>query len=239
MRRGESPAMRTIRSLIVAALLAAMLPGTASAEVAQTQIQPGARISTPKGSCTTNFVFENASGRLFIGTAGHCADVGDRIKSANGTEFGTIVTSENKYPVSDFALILIDIEDENLVSPQMRYWGGPTGITSREDVKQGDVILTYGYGLGFGSTEYTRRRAGVLWNYGIQSYSAFIGGAPGDSGGPIVHAATGKAIGVIDVLQPGAPVGGTTIENVLGRAKLLYGDDTLEIVTAPLEPFPG
>lgn len=229
--------LRHIASMV--ALVATLVPSAATAEVAQTQIQPGARISTPIGSCTTNLVFTNSAGRLFIGTAGHCADVGDRIESANGTEFGTVVTSENNYPVSDFALILIDTEDEHLVSPALRYWGGPTGITTYSDVAQGDLVLSYGYGIGFGSNEYTRRRAGFLWTYGVQNYTAFIGGTPGDSGGPIVHAETGKALGVIDVLRPGAPQGGTTIENVLGRAMLLYDDDTLELVTAPLEPFPG
>jgi hypothetical protein len=231
--------MKLSRLVGAIALLATLVPSSAPAEVVQTQIQPGARIRTPIGSCTTNFVFTNAAGRLFIGTAGHCANVGDRIESSEGTEFGTVVTSENKYPVSDFALILIDVEDEHLVSPAMRYWGGPTGITTFSDVKQGDLILSYGYGIGFGSNEYTRRRAGFLWSYGIQNYSAFIAGTPGDSGGPIVHAGTGKALGVIDVLKAGAPQGGTTIENVLGRAMLLYGDDTLTLVTAPLEPFPG
>lgn len=235
---GESGGMKLRHIASMVALVATLVPSAATAEVAQTQIQPGARISTPIGSCTTNFVFTNSAGRLFIGTAGHCAEVGDRIESANGTEFGTVVTSENNYPVSDFALILIDTEDEHLVSPAMRYWGGPTGMTSRADVAQGDQILSYGYGIGFGTTEQTRRRAGLLWTYGPQAYSAFIAGTPGDSGGPIVHAASGKALGVIDVLKAGSPQGGTTIENVLARARYIYDDDSIRIVTAPLEPFP-
>lgn len=230
--------MRHFRSILPALLVVGLVPATSSAAPAQVQIQPGARISTPIGGCTTNFVYTDDAANLYIGTAGHCGSVGMRVNSADGNSFGEIIFSENAYPVSDFALILIDPEDVASVSPAMRYWGGPTGMTIAEDVEQGDLILSYGYGVGFGSTEQTRRRAGLLTLYRVTDYSGLIAGTPGDSGGPIVHAETGKALGIINVLKLGAPQGGTTVENALRRARFLLDNPSLRVVTAPLEPIP-
>jgi len=210
----------------------------ADAAVTVVQIQPGAAISTPIGGCTLNFVYEDQFGVTYVGTAGHCANVGHRIESGDGTEFGTIVFSENAYPVNDFALIKIDEEDLGLVSPAMRYWGGPTGLFEFgvDTAARNDQVLSYGYGLGYGTTEYTRRRTGLLQTIHPQRYSAALNCIFGDSGGPVIHGPTGKALGVIDVLAaPGT--GGVLIENALKRVRILMGLE-LTVQTAPLEPFP-
>lgn len=224
------------RLLPVAALLALIAPLPADAAVTVVQIQPGASISTPIGGCTLNFVYEDQFGVTYIGTAGHCANVGHRIKSGNGTEFGTVVFSENAYPINDFALIRIDEEDLPLVSPAMRYWGGPTGLFEFGEGQRNDPVLAYGYGLGYGTTEYTRRRIGLLQTMNTQRYQAALNCIFGDSGGPVVHGPTGKAMGVIDVLAaPGT--GGVLIQQALRRARHFTGLE-LTVQTAPLEPIP-
>jgi hypothetical protein len=224
------------RLLPLTALLALVLPTSADAAVTAVQIQPGASISTPIGGCTLNFVYTDQADRTYVGTAGHCADVGHRIRSGNGTEFGTVVFSENAYPVNDFALIEIDDEDLGLVSPAMRYWGGPTGLYHYGEAERNDTVLAYGYGIGYGTTEYTRRRIGAFQTETGQRYTAALNCIFGDSGGPVVHGPTGKALGVIDVLAlPGT--GGVLIENALRRIKSLTGLN-LTLSTAPLEPIP-
>lgn len=224
------------RLLALAALLALSLPAPAEAAVTAVQIQPGAGISTPIGGCTLNFVYKDQFDVTYVGTAGHCADVGHRIRSGDGTEFGTVVFSENAYPVNDFALIRIDEDDLDLVSPAMRYWGGPTGLFTYGDGARNDTVLSYGYGLGYGTTEYTRRRIGTLQTTTPQKYQAALNCIFGDSGGPVVHGPTGKALGVIDVLAaPGT--GGVLIQNSLKRVKIALGLE-LTVQTAPLEPIP-
>lgn len=222
--------------ILVLCLLSVTLPsGQAPAAPAVFPIQPGAGISTPIGGCTLNFVYEDAQGTLYIGTAGHCANVGHRIRAGN-VEFGTVVYSENAYPIIDFALILIDPEDYHLVSPAVRYWGGPTGLFQYGEGQRGDRVMEYGYGMGYSSTEYTRRRVGVLSTVHPQRYSAALNCIFGDSGGPVLHGPTGKALGVVDVLQiPGTA--GSLISYGLNRARILTGID-VTLVTAPLEPFP-
>ena len=224
------------RVLALTALLALTLPAPADAAVAVVQIQPGAAISTPIGGCTLNFVYKDQFDVTYIGTAGHCANVGHRINSGDGTEFGTVVFSENAYPVNDFALIKIDEEDLDLVSPAMRYWGGPTGLFTFGEGARNDTLLAYGYGIGYGTTEYTRRRIGLLQTTHPQKYTAALNCIFGDSGGPVVHGPTGKALGVIDVLAaPGT--GGVLIQNALGRVRYFLGLE-LTVQTAPLEPIP-
>lgn len=233
--RGESLVVR--RLLLISALVLSAFPTSpANAAAPVVEIQPGAKINTPIGGCTLNFVFKDEAGISYVGTAGHCADVGHRIRSGNGTEFGTVVFSEDAYPANDFALIRIDEEDVHLVSPAMRYWGGPTGMFMPADGERGDTVLAYGYGMGYGSSEPTRRRIGSLTTITPTRYQAALNCIFGDSGGPVVHGPTGQALGVIDVLAlPGT--GGMMMEFAVRQAEWVLQLD-LTLQTAPLEPFP-
>ena len=121
--------------------------------------------------CTANFVFTDAEGNRYIGTAGHCAPVergvhtwavgegpvathGLRIKEA--VPIGrfvfagsTLVTSAIPAPAVGFTpewdLALIRLDPGIAVSPQMAHFGGPTALNA--DLSPEPALL-YHYGWG-------------------------------------------------------------------------------------------
>jgi hypothetical protein len=188
--------------------------------LAFTGIRPGAWIIAPSG-CTTNFVFGSSSD-YYIGTAGHCANVGDEVTliAAPGVlmNIGTTVKSVNKGIGNDFALIDVRPSMEQYVNPSMTYFGGPTGTGSpRPD----DVVEHAGHGLVIG-TGGTPRAGVVVYRGNGDGGDAFawVGAAsPGDSGSA-VRLANGQAAGDLTHLVVGGPyvpgnVAGTTIQRML------------------------
>jgi hypothetical protein len=205
-------ATKTRAAFVLFALLAT-LPVARQARAADTPIQPGAQITAPAG-CTMNFVFRDAEGAQYIGTAGHCVSgTGVRV-SANNGEFGTVVYRIFAGNNDDFALIEIDPSRYDEVNPSMRRWGGPTGVTTADTTGIGDTTLQYGYGIGYGSTEVTRPRAGALWNDNDREYRAEHPAIFGDSGGPVLHGPTGRALGITANISVHL-MNGPTIERVL------------------------
>jgi hypothetical protein len=185
-----------------------------------TGIRPGAWIIAPAG-CTTNFVFGSPSD-YYIGTAGHCTDVGDEVTlvAAPGIlmNIGTTVRSVDRGVGDDFALIDVRPSMEQYVNPSMTYFGGPTGAGSPQP---NDVVEHAGHGLviGTGGTP----RAGVVVYRGSGDGGdafAWVGAAsPGDSGSA-VRLANGQAAGDLTHLVVGGPyvpgdVAGTTISRML------------------------
>jgi hypothetical protein len=169
------------------------------------------------GQCTLNFVFEGG-GNKYIGTAGHCMDhVGDVMTDENGARIGTVAFRIFEGD-DDFALIKIDSSRYGQVDPSVRGWGGPTGITTSATSGLGDVILLSGYGEGFSLVGPLRTRPGILE---AQTDTFYLAAAPaifGDSGGPVLDWATGKAIGVVSgigVSVPPSTLLGPTIEGTL------------------------
>lgn len=221
----------TIRGVLASfVVLASLLPGTV-ARAADMPIQPGAPASSPIGGCTMNFVFDDQDGTRYIAIAAHCIDVGHRLSGAGVGEFGTCVW-ERFNGDDDFALIEIDAHRLGQVNPAMRGWGGPTGYTVSTETKQGDVILFHGYGIGLGTTAVTRSRAGILTGDTTRQYNAQGPISPGDSGGPVLHEATGKALGLANNTQPpGSLAGGSTIERLIEKAG--EAGYALTLVTAP------
>lgn len=160
------------------------VPASASPEfssLAFTGIRPGAWMLAPAG-CTMNFVFGSA-GDYYIGTAGHCASVGDEVVlvALPGVlmNIGVTVRSYDNGIGQDFALIDIYDEMQEFVNPSMSYWAGPTGAAQPA---VGDVVVHSGHGLviGTGGTP----RVGVVTYVGpgdIEGGPA--GGDPGDQEG--------------------------------------------------------
>ncbi|HET8959983.1 hypothetical protein [Nocardioides sp.] len=188
--------------------------------LAFTGIRPGAWIIAPSG-CTTNFVF--GSGRdYFIGTAGHCAEVGDEVTliAAPGVlmNIGRTVKSVDRGVGNDFALIDVRPSMEQYVNPSMTYFGGPTGVGSPQPT---DVVEHAGHGLVIG-TGGTPRAGVVVYRGNGDGGDAFawVGAAsPGDSGSA-VRLANGQAAGDLTHIVVGGPyvpgdVAGTTIERML------------------------
>ena len=188
--------------------------------LAFTGIRPGAWIIAPSG-CTTNFVFGSAR-NYFIGTAGHCAEVGDEVTliAAPGVlmNIGRTVKSVDRGVGNDFALIDVSPAMEQYVNPSMAYFGGPTGVGSPQP---GDVVEHSGHGLVIG-TGGTPRAGAVVYRGNGDGGDAFawVGAAsPGDSGSA-VRLADGTAAGDLTHLVVGGPyvpgnVAGTTIARML------------------------
>ncbi len=202
-------------------------------------IRPGAWIIAPAG-CTTNFVFGSRR-NYFIGTAGHCAKVGQRVTlvAAPGVlmNIGRVVKSVNRGVGNDFALIDVRRRMEKHVNPSMTYFGGPTRVGTP---RRGDVVEHAGHGLviGTGGTP----RAGVVVFRGSgqrgrgRAYAWVGASSPGDSGSA-VRKVGGAAVGNLTHLVVGgkyAPgnVAGTTIGRMLQIADR-------RLATAPNRPDPS
>lgn len=208
--------------------------------LAFTGIRPGAWMISPSW-CTMNFVFGGTStttsttskggGKTkpsgggsgwYIGTAGHCAEVGDEVTliAAPGLlmNIGKTVKSYDAGIGKDFALVEVYPEMVQFVNPSMTHWGGPTG--TNHDPAIGDPIVHSGHGvaIGTGGTP----RAGVVTYVGNGDHNAesaygWDGAAIfGDSGSAVRHA-NGLAEGNLTHLVVGteyAPafIAGTTAE---------------------------
>ncbi|MGH2774806.1 MAG: hypothetical protein ACRDJT_05150 [Actinomycetota bacterium] len=210
--------------------------GIPASGLAFTGIRPGSWILSPAG-CTTNFVFGNGTE---IGTAGHCANVGDEVTivAAPGLlmNIGTVSLSRDNGIGDDFALIDIYPAMQQYVNPSMAHWAGPTGSANPQF---GDAVVHSGHGLviGTGGTP----RAGLVTYTGpgdTNNNSAAYGwdgaASPGDSGSAVRNA-TGDAAGNLTHLVVGtdylpAFIAGTTIS----RMEALAGP----VSTASLIPDP-
>jgi len=204
--------------------------------LAFTGIRPGSWILSPAG-CTTNFVFGNGTK---IGTAGHCANVGDEVTivAAPGLlmNIGRVSLSRNNGIGDDFALIDIYPAMQQYVNPSMAHWAGPTGSANPQF---GDAVVHSGHGLviGTGGTP----RAGLVTYTGPgdtgnnnAAYGWDGAASPGDSGSGVRNA-TGAAAGNLTHLVVGtdylpAFIAGTTIS----RLEALAGP----VTTASLIPDP-
>jgi hypothetical protein len=213
MSGGVSSPTRSL--LLVAVLAIAVLVPLGSR--ADTLIQPGAEVSSGAGQCTLNFVFEGG-GNKYIGTAGHCSDhAGDVMKDENDRRIGTVAFRIFEGD-DDFSLIKIDSARSGEVDPSVRGWGGPTGITTSADEGLGDVILLSGYGEGFSLAGPLRARPGILEAQTDAFYLALAPAVFGDSGGPVIDWATGKAVGLVSgigVTVPPSTLEGPTIDGTL------------------------
>ena len=143
----------------------------------------------------------------YIGTAGHCTEVGDEVTliAAPGVlmNIGRTVRSYNEEIGKDFALIEIYPEMVQYINPSMAIVGGPQGVAQPAI---GDPVLHTGHGLGVGTGG--TPRAGVVAYTGNGDHNAnsaygWVGAANlGDSGSG-VRLATGAAAGNLTHLVVG------------------------------------
>jgi hypothetical protein len=201
-------------------------------------IRPGSWIISPAG-CTTNFVFGSRR-NYFIGTAGHCARVGQTVTivAAPGVlmNIGRVVKRVNRGVGNDFALIDVRPRMERHVNPSMTYFGGPTRAARP---RVGDIVEHAGHGLVIGTGGTPRAGVVVYRGTGVRNRGrafAWVGASsPGDSGSA-VRRAGGAAVGNLTHLVVGgkfAPgdVAGTTIGRMLQIADR-------RLATAPNRPDP-
>jgi hypothetical protein len=184
-------------------------------------IRPGAWMIAPNG-CTMNFVFAQGAD-LAIGTAGHCAEVGESVvllTLAPGgadpvlVDIGTVLVSHDNGVGDDFALVSIRPELHSWVNATTAVIGGPCGQYAGSGPA---VVMHYGHGLAIGTGGTPRAGLALTWqaeSFGWNSPSIF-----GDSGSP-VRVADLKAAGdlthlVVDPAWLPSFVAGTRIGKML------------------------
>jgi hypothetical protein len=210
-----------LAALVVGALGLANAPGASAAEV----IQPGMLITVGTAGCTANFVYDGVgvnAGRTFIGTAAHCAtNVGDDVKDASGAVFGDVAyIGDADATAADFSFIEVRTEDLGRVSTVVKGHSAPKGYTTSDDLALGDTTTLSGYGMGFDITPTTQEgRIGVVTGSDDEIYTVVAPIIYGDSGGPVVHTASGKALGIVSRLCIGVCTEeGATVEGILAKA---------------------
>lgn len=145
-------------------------------------IRPGQLLIIEGGTlCSSNFVFTNGS-QFFIGTAGHCGNVGDQVTMlylpGGLVDIGTIVSSTGDAGIgNDFALIAIHESLSGDVTGSMAWWGGPTGVYTGSGPA---VVQHAGWGLVIGTGGTPRVGLGVTWTPNEWRFEGAI--TPGDSG---------------------------------------------------------
>lgn len=216
------PAARRIM-LATAVTTVAALWGAGSA-FAVTVLQPGAISRTDTGQCTLNFAYGDDAGNTYLGSAAHCVKgVGDQVSDADGTVFGDVtLVGDAANTADDYSFIKVRPEALARVSPQVK--GSPeypTGVTSPEQTRLGSVQVS-GFGLGFQGLRLTQeKRIGVFLGDDPSTYRVLAPILFGDSGGPVVYAPTGGALGIVSRLCLGQGLcteEGPTVQGILAKA---------------------
>lgn len=191
----------------------AVLPGEPEFGDQSSPIRPGATLRVGTGTtvgpaevvteCTFNFVFYDPTTTgappVYIGTAGHCtARLGQRVSVGAGPTIGRVAyDSDLAGSAADFALVRIDAKRVSQTNPTVLGWGGPRGIAATGALGQGDQIDVHGNGLVVGQHAATRSRWGVLVGWNAREYAADLPAVDGDSGAPLLHHPTGRALGIV------------------------------------------
>lgn len=192
-------------------------------------IHPGVVTETEGGQCTSNFVFSDGS-NVYLGQAAHCSStsgststdgcesesqpLGTEVDVDGASKPGTLVynswltmqdndeADSDTCAYNDLALVELDDADVADVNPSVPFWGGPTGLRSKETAA-GDELVSYGnsslrlgidplkpkQGFSLGST-------GGGWSHNAYTVTP---GIPGDSGSAFLDK-DGRALGVLSTL---------------------------------------
>ena len=238
-------------ALVVASIVAVASQPVDAAPVGGKPIRPGAHFGGPQikeggdlgwlDGCTLNFVFEDPQGALYIGAAGHCVESFKTDGSENllrdGSRFGELVFhSPLTYSLDglglpehydDFSLFAIDPARYDEVDPTVAVIGGPTGVASPSDVGMGHEVLVYGHGIATDPVAELHARRGIVQRMDGETYGAAFYATSGDSGSPVIHAPSGRAIGIVSSYgathmwaverdEPQGFIQGPTVEHILG-----------------------
>ena len=215
---------------MLALAIAALVPATASAwaPASSATIHPGVQTYTEGAQCTSNFIYQDASG-VYIGQAAHCAGtgaatetngceadslpLGTQVEIDGASRLGTLVYSswltmqgngERDFETceyNDFALVRIDPVDVAKVNPSVPGYGGPTGVG--EPGAPGSDVYSYGNSsLRFGVTQ-TSPEQGKLIATSPEGWTHDVytvtPGIPGDSGSGFLSD-TGAAFGTLSTV---------------------------------------
>jgi hypothetical protein len=193
-------------------------------------VHPGVMTFTDGAQCTSNFIFTDGAGGVYIGQAAHCSGTGGQTDTdgcqtqslPNGTPVevtgasrpGTLVYNSwtamqqageadaDTCAYNDFALIKLDPADHAKVNPSVPKLGGPTALGSTTATL--DTVYSYGNSsLRQGITLLSPKIGKSLGASG-GSWTHLVytvtPGIPGDSGSGFMDA-QGRAFGVLSTLQ--------------------------------------
>ena len=210
---------RLITCLLTATAIGVTAPASASAAGT---LQPGSYYDNGTSACTLGFLFSGGGGTYFS-TAAHCADDGNVVYDIDGDRFGTFTfVGDGGSTEWDFAFIRVDSDDLGRVSAAMKGQPGYPrgGYTTSSQTAAGSLVQLSGYGLGFSVVGPTReQRRGVLTGDDSELYIAVAPLIFGDSGGPVAHVTTGRALGLVSRLCIGVCTEeGPTIEGIVAKA---------------------
>lgn len=231
------------------ALQAEPVPGPRSQEV------PGITVPSPDGTlcngirpgtwadgCTANFVFEDTQGTRYIGSAGHCFFQGERVTFSPGSLHGTVVFRMAGGIGEDFALIEVDAEDQDAVTPEMCVFGGPSGTNAGDILGRAMATNGHGRGVGFPGDHLLppRPRTGVGLAWGAQSFTWIGSMMGGDSGNPVTTREPAEAVGTHTHSLPGpdAIAWGTRWDHGMQEAEAALGLDLTLVTTQTVHVSP-
>lgn len=198
-------------------------------------IQPGERLVAGGALCTMAFIADGTgskAGKVYAITAAHCVGPAGTRASTFGSPEGGFGTIALRGPwvddggcgsprSEDYALVEVDEAQENRVVPWVKgHPEYPTGVTTPSQTVARDLLQFSGYGTGWTAHNVTREeRVGLLSFDDSTFWGGLATATPGDSGGPVVHVPTGKALGLVNCLGAGTSTNtGVTIAHVLDRA---------------------
>ena len=199
------------------------------APAATATVHPGVQTFTEGAQCTSNFVFTDAAGAVYIGQSAHCAGtggatetngclagslpLGTTVEIDGASRPGTLVYSSwltmqgrneqdsNTCRFNDFALVKVDPADHASVNPSIPSWGGPVAIGATTAPL--DKVYSYGNsGLRFGATFLSPKEG---YSLGQQSGGwnhqvyTVTPGIPGDSGSAFLST-DGAALGTLSTV---------------------------------------
>lgn len=211
------------RGLAALGAVAMVLVAPARADAAS--IQPGDFMSSGGKSCTLGFVATSGADTFFL-TAAHCVEPNAPVELADRTILGDAVaegdaTTEIPATSADWALVRVRPHlVANVVGAVRGTAGTPSGVALEGETGLGDLIKHSGYGLGFDMIDVTReQRYGVLVDQSDGEWASIGSDIFGDSGGPVIHVASGRALGLVSRLCIGTCTSlGPTIEGIFQQA---------------------
>ena len=203
--------------------------GIAWAPAETASVHPGVQTFTEGSQCTSNFVFTDGAGAVYIGQSAHCAGtggatetdgclagslpLGTQVEVDGASQPGTLAYSSwltmqarNESDAStcghnDFALVKLDPADYDSVNPSIPSWGGPTSVGATTGTF--DKVYSYGNsGLRFGATVLSPKEGYSLGqdNDGWNHQVYTVTpGIPGDSGSAFLSS-DGAALGTLSTV---------------------------------------
>lgn len=213
---------------------ASAVRGVNWAPPASATIHPGMPTTSGSAGCTTNFVFTDKAGAVYIGQAAHCTSpsadplsgtgcesasspLGTPVKLGNSNVTGTLAysswlamqkageTDDITCRSNDFALVRIPDVAVGQVNPSVPVFGGPVGLASGP-LEAGEPV--YGYGRSDLRGELATPQQGYSLRTEPPGWYHVVyvlpSGVPGDSGGGFMNG-QGQAFGVLITLNTMPP----------------------------------